>query len=149
MSKEKDLYQVSLKAVIKNNNGEILLLKALLNGSHAGYYDLPGGRIDKDEFTIPLTDILKREISEEVGNIDVVIKPTPVAVARHCIPGSMTKTGKDIHVLYILFEVEYKGGKIVISNEHTDFKWADFSKENPENLLSSGNLEGIKMYLAK
>ena len=67
MLKEKDFYQVSLKALIKNQEGKVLALKAVDTGSFAGFYDLPGGRIDMDEFHTAYIDILKREIAEELG----------------------------------------------------------------------------------
>ena len=61
-----DFYQVSLKAILKNVEGSVLVLKADFEGPLSGYYDLPGGRIDESEFDIPLLDILKREIREEI-----------------------------------------------------------------------------------
>lgn len=148
MKKDKDFYQISLKVIIKNTKGEILLLNADPNGSFAGFYDFPGGRIDTDEFTTPFFDIIKREIVEEVGNIKFVLSSKPVAIGRHLIPASMSKNGSDIHILYLFFVAEYLSGDINISNEHIGFKWADFSKEEPAKLLKSGNLEGIKMYLS-
>jgi len=149
MKKEKDFYQISLKVIIKNDNGEILLLNADPQGSFAGFYDLPGGRIDTDEFTTPFFDIIKREISEEVGDIKYSLSSKPVAVGRHLIPASMSKNGSDIHILYLFFEAKHISGEITISNEHIGFKWADLTKEEPAKLLKSGNLEGIEMYLAK
>jgi 8-oxo-dGTP pyrophosphatase MutT (NUDIX family) len=149
MKKEKDFYQISLKVIIKNEKGEILLLNADPKGSFAGFYDFPGGRIDTDEFTTPFADIIQREMSEEIGNIKFVLNSKPVAVGRHLIPASMSKNGSDIHILYLFFEAKYISGDINISNEHTGFKWADFSKEDPAKLLKSGNLAGIEMYLAQ
>ena len=149
MKKEKDFYQISLKVIIENAKGEILLLEADPKGSYAGFYDLPGGRIDTDEFTTPFFDIIKREIAEEVGDIKYSLGTKPVAVGRHLSPDSMSKNGSDIHILYLFFEAKYLSGDIAISNEHIGFKWANFSKEEPAKLLKSGNLEGIKMYLSK
>ena len=149
MKKEKDFYQISLKVIIKNENGEILLLNADPKGSFAGFYDFPGGRIDNDEFNTPFFDIIKREVLEEVGNIKFILSSKPVAVGRHLIPASMSKNDSDIHILYLFFEAKYLSGDINISNEHIGFKWADLSKEKPAKLLKSGNLEGIEMYLSK
>ena len=67
MLKQRDFYHVSLKAILKNKAGEILILKARQQGTFSGFYDLPGGRIDEDEFSKSLLEILKREISEESG----------------------------------------------------------------------------------
>ncbi|MDP3900640.1 MAG: NUDIX hydrolase [bacterium] len=149
MKKEKDFYQVSLKVIIKNGKGEILLLEANLEGSFAGYYDFPGGRIDTDEFSIPFFDIIKREIVEELGDIKLSLSSKPVAIGRHLISASMSKSSSDIHILYLFFEAQYINGEINISNEHIGYKWVDFSKNEPAKLLKSGNLEGLEMYLAK
>ena len=62
MEKEKDFYQISLKLLLKNDVNEILALKAVDSGRFAGFYDLPGGRIDVDEFRTDFGEILAREI---------------------------------------------------------------------------------------
>ncbi|TSC55655.1 MAG: hypothetical protein G01um101418_761 [Parcubacteria group bacterium Gr01-1014_18] len=147
MKKEKALYQVSLKALLKNSKGEILALKALGSGSFSGFYDFPGGRIDSDEFSIPLSDILAREIREEIGNIQFKIYSSPVGVGRHLIPAAMTSGGVDKQVLYLFFEVDYLGGEIKISDEHTDYKWLNLKEIDPKQYFKSGVLEGVEMYL--
>ena len=48
---EKDFYQISLKIILKNKKSEVLTLQAVPYGSYSCYYDLPGGRIDVNEFT--------------------------------------------------------------------------------------------------
>ena len=149
MKKERDFYQVSLKLLLKNNEGEILALKGVDNGSFAGYYDLPGGRIDVDEFNTDFYEILKREAEEEIGNVKFTINMKPVAIGRHLIPCSISKTGKDIHILNVFFEAECEGGDVKISDEHTDHKWLDLEKIELEKYFKSGILEGIKMYLGK
>lgn len=148
MKKEKDLYQVSLKVFIKNKKGEVLVMGADPLGSYAGFYDFPGGRIDKDEFATPFSEIIKREVHEEIGN-DVAyrLNPKPVAVGRHIIPAHLSKTGKDIHVMYVFFEAEYLGGDVRVSDEHQGFEWLDLGKIQLEKYFKSGNLEGVKMYI--
>lgn len=144
----KDFYQISQKLILKNKAGEVLLLKALDNhGTYAGFYDLPGGRINVDEFTIPLTDVLEREVREEIGNIQYKLNSKPVAVARHLIPAHISALKRDVHNLYLLYKAEYVSGDIVLSHEHTGYKWVDLTKEDPAKYLKSGNLEGIRMYL--
>lgn len=144
-----DRYQVSLKALLINDKRELLALGAIKKSTLVGYNDLPGGRIDTAEFETPFTDILAREIREECGDIDFEVRPAPVAIARHLIPGKNTKEGVDVHVLYVFFEVLYRGGDIKISDEHVDYKWLDLSAAEPEKSFIGGNLEGVKMYLSK
>jgi 8-oxo-dGTP pyrophosphatase MutT (NUDIX family) len=149
MKKEKDFYQVSLKLLLKNSEGKILALKAVHNGSYAGFYDLPGGRIDTDEFKTDFSNIIAREVVEEIGNVEFQIQQNPVAVGRHLIPASMTSSGKDIHVLYLFFEAHYGGGELKISSEHAGYQWLDLAKIDPAEYFTSGILEGIRMYIGK
>lgn len=145
----KDFYQISLKVILKNNKGEILILKDQKNGSFTGFYDLPGGRIDEEEFNTSFTKIIKREIIEELGNIEIIIKEKPVALGRHLISTNITSNKKSIRVLYVFFEAELLGGKIKIGEEHTEFEWVNLNNVKTAKLFKSGILEGINMYLNK
>ena len=149
MKKERDFYHVSLKVFLKNKDGKILALKADSQGSLAGFYDFPGGRIDTDEFGAAFEDMIAREIKEEIGDIRYQLSPYPVALGRHLIPSSMTKNGKDIHVLYVFFEANYLSGDIAVSSEHQGFDWLDFQAIIPEEYFRSGSLEGVRMYLQR
>jgi len=142
MQKEKDKYQVSLKLILKNSNGEILALNAAENCSFIGYYDLPGGRIDTDEFATGLDQILAREVKEELGEVRFDLSFKPVAVGRHQIVNGT-------RVVYIFFEAKYLGGQIVTSNEHQGFKWLDLKNIELTKYFKSGILDGIRMYLSK
>ena len=148
MKKQRDFYQISLKLLLKNEKGEVLILKAVDNGSFAGFYDFPGGRIDTDEFEMPFLEIINREAIEEIGSdVSFEVKPRPVSIGRHLIPESMNSSCRDIKVMYIFFEGEYKSVKIKISEEHIGYEWIDIKKENPEKYFKSGILEAIKIYL--
>jgi 8-oxo-dGTP pyrophosphatase MutT (NUDIX family) len=148
MPKQRDRYQVSLKALITNSHGEVLALNALPTGSFAGYFDLPGGRIDVGEFSTPLVDILRREIREEVGDLELEITEAPVAVGRHLIGAESDRAdGESIHVMYLFFEAKYLGGDITISSEHAGFRWLDLHKHMLPDLFKSGLLEGVSMFV--
>ncbi|PIY97205.1 MAG: hypothetical protein COY66_00730 [Candidatus Kerfeldbacteria bacterium CG_4_10_14_0_8_um_filter_42_10] len=149
MVKKHGLYQISLKLILKNRKGQILALGGLDNGSYAGLYDFPGGRINDKEFRKPLTEILKREVTEEIGKIKYDLNEKPVAVGRHLLRASISGSKKDAYVLYLFFEGMYKGGKITISNEHKSCEWLNLKSNNLSKYFSSGNLEGIRMYLLK
>lgn len=149
MQKKKDFYQIALKTLLRNKKREVLALKALDNGSMAGYYDLPGGRIAPDEFLIEFEEILTREMKEEIGNIQLDLHRKPVAIGRHFIPASMAEAENDIHVLYLFFEAEYLSGDIAISNEHLEYKWLNLREIELTKYFTSGILEGIEMYLGR
>ncbi|HEV2403361.1 MAG TPA: NUDIX domain-containing protein [Candidatus Saccharimonadales bacterium] len=47
-----DIFHLGVKALLKNDKGEILLLQvnpAKLNGKRTDYWDLPGGRVQKGQ----------------------------------------------------------------------------------------------------
>ena len=52
------LFQIGIKAIIRNDENQILLLK------NKDYWDIPGGRIDQGEAT---ETTLLRELNEEIG----------------------------------------------------------------------------------
>ena len=139
------LYQVSLKAIIKNEGGEILILQALDSASYAEFWDLPGGRIHDLEFYTPLLDTLRREIEEEVGKIEIEVNPRPVSLGRHLIEAKYTLDKlRDIPVIYIFFEAKYNSGEIILSSEHKEFKWLDPVSAVASEYFKSGILEGVK-----
>ncbi|MFA6587998.1 MAG: NUDIX domain-containing protein [Patescibacteria group bacterium] len=147
MKKEqKAWFQVSLKVLLVNSRGKILILKAAKSGSFQGYYDLPGGRINVGEIKKPIAGLIRREIKEEVGEIKYELQPTPVAFGRHVIPAKFNSSKKPINVFYVFFIAKYKGEKIKISREHQGFKWVNLSKIKLEKYFKSGILEGVKKY---
>lgn len=145
----KDFYQISLKLFLKNASGKTLVLGDLQTGSYAGYYDVPGGRIDDSEFKTPLTEIVKRELAEECGVSDATVNPAPVAYGRHLVPAAQEKLDHDVHVLYLFFEATLNSGEVTISSEHSSFEWVDLAALDLEKYFKSGILEGVRMYLAK
>ena len=84
-TKENASFEVSLKVILKNKMGEILLLKMPEHGSSMpGYYDLLGGRIREKEIRAPFRKILTRELREELGNkVKYKVKEVPVAIGHH------------------------------------------------------------------
>ncbi|MFH0780307.1 MAG: NUDIX domain-containing protein [Parcubacteria group bacterium] len=146
---KKDFYQISLKALIKNDKNEILILKGLLSGSYAKFYDLPGGRIDDNEFNMPFDKILIREIGEEIGKVKIKLNMKPVALSRHMIPARLTASKKALRILHVFFEAKLLAGKIKISDEHLGYRWQKITKRNIKQYFCTGILEGVREYLKK
>ena len=147
MADVKDFYQVSLKVFLENDKGEVLGLRAARGGSYEGFYDLPGGRIDIGEFETPFEDIIKRELQEEIGEVEYDLVLKPVALGRNENPNKESPLGGLVHIFNVFFEASYKSGEIKISEEHTDFKWIKLEKENLDKYFKFAILEGAKMYL--
>ncbi len=140
----KDKYQVSLKVFLRDADGRLLLPFGSARGSYADYYDLPGGRIEDDEFAAPFLDILQREVKEELGDISVAIDPQPVLLSRDAIGPN-----KDTRVIYIFFEGKYLGGKITISNEHEGMVWKYPAEVDIEKNIKPIHRDAFRTYLAK
>lgn len=148
-TKEKNaLFEVSLKFIIKNETGKILLLKMPKTGPMAGYYDLPGGRIKEHEKPKPFSEIISRELAEELGTkARITFNQVPVATGRHTYPKH--STDEEGHILWILLEGHYQGGEIEISPEHEGYDWLSLGKHNLEKYFVRGPWAGMYNYFYK
>ena len=139
-------YNISLKIFLKNDKWEVLILKTPDSSSFHWKYDFPGWRIDKNEFHTWYLGILKREITEEIWNVEVEIINKVVAIARHYAP----KIDKqDEYIFYNFWEWNILWKNIKISNEHTWIKWVKLEDIKLEDYFESWMLEAVKMYLNK
>lgn len=140
------LFEVSLKFIVKNDKGEVLLLKMPTGGPMSGYYDLPGGRIKEKEKMQRFGKIFSRELEEELGSdVRIDFGKTPVAIGRHGYPAQ--SLGEERIIFWVLFEGRYVGGRIEISPEHERHDWVHLKRENLEKYFVRGPLEGMYHYL--
>ena len=135
------VFMVSLKVLLKNKNGEVLLLKTPSNTpGWYGKYDLPGGRINDNEVDIDFHKLIDREIKEEAGRgVKYKLRKDPVALAKYRIPDGRC-------ILYVLFEARYISGKITISEEHTEYIWKKILPQNVNKLMHHKFVELMKCY---
>jgi 8-oxo-dGTP diphosphatase len=148
MKTNQQFFQVSLKAMLQNERGETLVLACTSDGSMRGFWDFPGGRIDRGEVQLPYEQIIRREVAEEVGpEVKFSISPQPVALGRHLVPKKFHNLGYDLHILLVLFTGIYKGGKIAVSAEHTRADWVDLKNIEIEKYFTRGILDAVKNYL--
>jgi 8-oxo-dGTP pyrophosphatase MutT (NUDIX family) len=127
-----DIFNLGIKALIRNKKGEILLLKTdtrqLKGYDGKAYWDIPGGRIQKDD---TVEDTLKREIEEETGIKDVKnIRPFDMVLSNIRIPRESSDVGLilSIHTCEVENVIDIK-----LSEEHTEVKW--FSPRKAAKLL--------------
>lgn len=85
-------YRVSLKAIIRNKKGEVLVVKE--RGSN---WSLPGGGMDHEE---PFEAALAREIYEEAK----IIQPFGAKIVGI---DSFFVTSKDAYLLWVVFELTF------------------------------------------
>lgn len=131
-------FQVSVKAIVKDGS-KILLLE-----TPYGAYDFPGGRIDETEKDLDLHEVLKRELQEEIGEkVKFTIGNIAFASKRH-----YTKNKKENRLIAIFYEVDYKSGKIELSNEHSKFKWIEPQSilNEPQKFMSHDEYTNYKKY---
>lgn len=139
------LFQVSLKLILRNKKGDVLGLTMPKNSSMAGFYDVPGGRINSDELKMPYHEIFKREAAEEAGKfVKYRLIKRPVSISRH--PYFSAKFQKEMHIVFIFFEASYLGGEIKTSSEHIGYKWLKLNKNNLSKYFVRGLYEGLKNY---
>jgi 8-oxo-dGTP diphosphatase len=126
MSKE-DCFHLGVKGLLQNHEGKLLLLQ--LRPKHIeteikDYWDIPGGRIQKNE---SLESALKREVYEETGLQNItVIRPFLMALSSIRIP---IQNGGDVGLIFATYLCEVLGNtSIHLSNEHTHFEWFEPSR---------------------
>lgn len=133
------LTQITVKAIVRRGD-EVLILK-----TPDEYIDFPGGRVDKDEITLPFDEILKREVDEELGT-DVSFSVHKLAfIARR----QYHHEGETHYITAIYYDVTFISGEIKISDEHSDISWKTpeqlFSKER--KYISEDERVQLKKYL--
>lgn len=109
-------YGLTVRGIIKNNANEILIVKRHPKSrTDPEMWELPGGKVEKGEF---FADALVREIKEET-NLDVKVGDFAEAVQNDY----MHK--RTVQLMMYLGDVK---GEVKISDEHTDWMWADLEK---------------------
>lgn len=133
--------QITVKAVIVNDEGKILLLKrAEKENTNSSKYDLPGGGIEKGE---NVETALKREIEEETGLTDIEIESV-IRVSEY--PEGHEKLD-DLKALRFL--VYCNSGEIKLNpKEHSGYEWLNFD-EAIKKLNTGDGFEEEKMETLK
>jgi len=133
MAKEKREHQtfhVGFKAFIGDRE------KLLILQDEEGMWELPGGRVEKQEIFKPSKEILARETAEELGD-QFEYETGPVFHAWIRKPDPLENIApvyrdNDFCILLVGILCTYKNGDVVLSPEHTDFRW--ITKEEVENI---------------
>ncbi len=120
--KSSKLHIVAVVAVIRNKEGKYLVLKrSEWEKAYPGMYTFPGGKVEDND---SIEETLEREVLEETG---LVLKTRKILLKDKSFTRPDNQTVK---VFSYLCDVE-KDGPVIISDEHTDYKWVD-----PEELPS-------------
>lgn len=109
-------YGLTVRGVIKNDNEEILIVKRHPKSrTDPEMWELPGGKVEKGEF---FADALVREIKEET-NLNVKVGSFCEAIQNDYAHK------RTVQIMMYLEDVE---GEVKISDEHTDWMWANLDK---------------------
>ncbi|MBU0898514.1 MAG: NUDIX domain-containing protein [Nanoarchaeota archaeon] len=106
----KDQFYVPQKAVIMNGDKYLILKRSTDSVTYPDHWDFPGGKIEHGE---EVEESLIREVKEET-DLDVkVIRPI------FAFQKSLNRPN-----IFIVYLCEKVSGKIELSHEHTEYKWA-------------------------
>ena len=118
-------YGLTMRGIIRNDAGEILILKRHPKSStDPCMWELPGGKVERGEH---FSDALVREIAEETS-LDVKVGDFCEAVQNDYIHK------RTVQVMMYLEDIS---GEVKISDEHTEWMWADLEKLKKMELSSS------------
>ena len=97
------------KAVLEKQNKILLIRRSYSDDSFAGWWDLPGGNVDKNE---NLIFSLARELREETK---LKVKPSLLRAFHMWVPSKK----------YVLIGYTTKNfaGTVKLSHEHPEYKW--------------------------
>lgn len=138
---DKDVYFVAVKLLIRDGD------KLLITHDIFGAWDIPGGRIKKDEFRSSLPSVIKRKMTEELGSDFRYSVGEPTVFFRvqrkeHAL------NNQDVRIFAIGYEAQYEGGEIQLGDHHDNYEWVDVHTFKPEDYFVDGWLEGVQEYLA-
>lgn len=118
-------YGLTVRGIIKNGDGEILILKRHpLSKTDPGKWELPGGKVDPGE---AFDTALVREIREETG----------LAASLGDFAEAVQNDYSHKRTVQLMMYLEDAEGEVKISNEHTDWMWADIRKIRELEISSS------------
>ena len=119
-----------ISSAVVENNKKILLLQRKDNSSYTNHWQLPEGKIEKNE-TPDLA--LKREIKEELG---VEVKSLKF---QRVFYNNLEAKGLRYLAIRIVYKIKLNSNKIILSQEHKNYGW--YSKQEALRLLL---LPGVK-----
>lgn len=139
-SAEKDTYFVAVKVFLENK-GKLLILK-----DNFGDWDLPGGRIKREEFDASLESIVERKMREELGDRAVYTLGKPAVFMRH-ERNEAVEGNPLVRIFAIGYDATLEVGEVELSPRHTEMQWVDIQHFVPEDYFTGGWLRGVREYL--
>ena len=124
------MYELGVRAILKDDRGNILLVKNI-NGVHAGKWVLPGGKVEKKEMA---EEGIKREVTEE---LNMVFEPTFVTYHQDI------QSDPDKGFLTLFFAGKFSGTISKLKTELSEHKFFTPEEINASNDIGFGHKEVI------
>ena len=140
-TQDKERWFVAVKVFLRDGD-KLLILKDIFDDG----WDLPGGRIRKDEFETPLLSVVERKMTEELGSsVQYQIDQNPKVYFRH----ERIEVGmnEQVRIFALGYEAQYSGGAVTLPEYMNRFEWVDITSFKPEDYFRGGWLKGVQEYL--
>ncbi|WP_108929930.1 NUDIX domain-containing protein [Leptospira johnsonii] len=129
-------FQITQKVFLRKGK-ELLILR----DRKSGFGDLPGGRMNEDEFYGDWLESLSRELKEEMGEAcEIKIHPRPILIHKHRV-----SDGNHPCVI-VAYHGEFISGEIALSDEHDYIAWVDAATYDPKPLFFEYMLDALHLY---
>jgi hypothetical protein len=137
---DKDKYFVAVKLFLRDGD------KLLITHDIFGAWDLPGGRIKKDEFDVSLESVIGRKIGEELGGGVRYELGEPKVFFR--VERLEHSTQEVVRIFAVGYDATYLGGELKMGDHHDQMKWVDVHTFQPQGFFAGGWLAGVQEYIA-
>ena len=135
---DKEKFFVAVKLFLRDKE------KLLITHDIFGDWDLPGGRIKKDEQQTPLEDIVARKVFEELGpHVRYQLKEPKVFFR---VDRTEARTGELVHIFAVGYEADYRSGAIELGEHHDKLEWVTLHTFKPSDYFKGGWLRGVEEY---
>ena len=134
----KDEYLVAIKLLLREGD------KLLIVKDQWGAWDVPGGRIRRDQFDVPDEQVLREKIDFEIGKAvqyELGDIKTTLRVERH-------DTGRGrVRIYAVCYEGKYLGGEIDLGEYGVRYEWIDIKTTDLEKYGTDENwIPQLKKY---
>lgn len=136
----KDEYLVAVKLLLRDGD------RLLITHDIYGQWDVPGGRIRKDQFKMPLEDILKTKVAEELGS-SITYEITGIKATFRVEREEVGREGEVVRIFGIGYEANLTSGEVELGEYHDKFEWINIKTADLSEYASpSGWVEQLADY---
>jgi len=116
------LFQIGIKALIRNEQGALLLLKIPAWRNNVDHWDMPGGRMEPGESFL---QTLRRELQEEIGvDYDGDAKHVATVLSTMTIPVGDAR----VPLVLVAYEIDLPSDTQVVLDENgpeQEYEWVE------------------------